>query len=162
LAAWRGLSSSWGLNPAGRVVATSLAVVARPGAGILASYLEVHVALGTYFSPTSMTLAKYREAIKQLKKAGAEHPAGRRYHAAMGTADAVQIFDVWDSQAQFDKFGATLVPILQGLGIEPGQPMVAEVHTVVVPPAKAPARAKAKAQAAPRRKASPKRARGRK
>src|SRR5262245_7074610 len=111
-----------------------------------------------YFSPSSMTLAKYHEAIKQLKKAGANHPSGRRYHACMGTPDAVPIFDVWDSQAQFDKFGATLVPILHGLGIDPGQPMVAEVHNVLVPPAKAPARpAKAKAKAAPRR-----RARGRK
>jgi hypothetical protein len=34
------------------------------------------------------------------------------------------VFDVWTSQAAFDKFGKTLMPILQQLGIDPGQPSV--------------------------------------
>ena len=114
--------------------------------------------LGMYFSPNGMTLAKYQEAIARLKKAGAHHPPGRRYHAAMGDANAIQVFDVWDSQAQFDKFGATLVPILSALGMDPGQPMVAEVHSVIVPPAAAAPKAKAapKRKAAATRKGAPK------
>jgi hypothetical protein len=43
----------------------------------------------------------------------------------------VQVFDVWDSQASFDVFGQTLMPILAEVGIDPGQPQVAEVHNII-------------------------------
>jgi hypothetical protein len=46
------------------------------------------------------------------------------------------VFDVWTSQAAFDKFGKTLVPILQQLGIDSGQPTVMPVYKVIVPTAK--------------------------
>lgn len=82
----------------------------------------------------------------------AGNPAGRRYHACFGGGDKVQVFDVWDSQASFDAFGQTLMPILQSLGADPGQPMVAPLHNVIVPPAKRPA-ARAKARRAAPRKA---------
>jgi hypothetical protein len=57
------------------------------------------------------------------------------------------VFDVWTSQAVFDKFGKTLMPILQQLGIDPGQPAVMPVHKVIVPTAKASPRKQAKASA---------------
>jgi hypothetical protein len=44
---------------------------------------------------------------------------------------AIQIFDIWESQAEFDTFGATLIPILTELGVTLGQPMVATVHNVI-------------------------------
>jgi hypothetical protein len=43
----------------------------------------------------------------------------------------IQVFDVWESQEAFDAFGATLVPIMSGLGVDPGQPMVAPVRNVI-------------------------------
>ena len=120
------------------------------------------MAVGMYFSLSTMTPAKYDETIARLTKAGALHPAGRTYHVCLKTGDQVQVFDVWGSQAEFDAFGATLVPILQSLGIEPAQPMVSAVHNVLVPPARTarPAASK-RAKAAPKRKAGKKRARRR-
>ena len=115
-----------------------------------------------YFTPVGMSAAKYDEAIARLTKAGAGHPAGRTYHVCLRTGDKVQVFDVWESQAQFDAFGATLVPILQSMGIDPGQPMVSPVHNVVVPPAMAARRAGPKrAKAASKKKSAKKRARRR-
>jgi hypothetical protein len=94
------------------------------------------MAIGIYFSPAAVSAAKYDECIKLLKKAGAGNPAGRSYHAAFGTNDQPRVFEVWTSQAAFDKFGKTLMPILQQLGIDPGQPTVMAVHKAIVPPAK--------------------------
>jgi hypothetical protein len=94
------------------------------------------MAIGIYFSPAAMSAAKYDEVIKSLKKAGAGNPAGRSYHAAFGPSDKLMVFDVWTSQAAFDKFGKTLMPILQQLGIDPGQPNVMPVHKVILPAAK--------------------------
>jgi|SRR5579863_120625 len=109
------------------------------------------MALAFYFPPT-MAAHQYDEAVKRLKKAGAGHPAGRTYHASFRSGDQVAVFDVWTSQATFDKFGQTLVPILHELGVEPGQPNVMEVHNVIIPPAAKPrpaAKARARARRAP-------------
>ena len=94
------------------------------------------MAIGIYFAPAAMSAAKYDECIKLLRKAGAGSPAGRSYHAAFGPKDNLMVFDVWTSQAAFDKFGKTLMPILQQLGIDLGQPNVMPVHKVIIPAAK--------------------------
>jgi hypothetical protein len=110
------------------------------------------MSLGIYFALSGMSAVKYNECIKRLKQAGAAHPAGRSYHASFGTSDKLMVFDVWKSQAAFDKFGKTLMPILQQLGVEPGQPSVMEIHKVITPPAaRAKRRAPAKRTAARRR-----------
>ena len=94
------------------------------------------MALGFYFSPKPPMSAKlYNECIKRLQKAGAGHPAGRIYHASFGSPDNLAVFDVWTSQAAFDAFGRTLMPIMQELGVDPGQPVVMPMHNVIVPPA---------------------------
>ena len=71
------------------------------------------MAIGIYFSPPAMSTAQYDECIRLLKKAGAGNPSGRSYHAAFGPPDKLMVFDVWTSQAAFDKFGKTLTPILR-------------------------------------------------
>ena len=91
------------------------------------------MAVGIYFAPSAMTAALYDECITRLKKAGAGHPTGRTYHASFGPSDKLMVFDVWTSQASFDRFGKTLTPILQELGID-GQPTVMPVHKVITRP----------------------------
>ncbi|HVB93522.1 MAG TPA: hypothetical protein VND67_04325 [Acidimicrobiales bacterium] len=89
------------------------------------------MALGIYFAHVGFTADKYGSAIKQLEAAGAGAPKGRTLHVALETDGAIQVFDIWESQAEFDAFGATLMPILAELGIDPGEPMVANVHNVI-------------------------------
>jgi hypothetical protein len=89
------------------------------------------VALGFYFSPSSFPVSVYDEAIRQLDAAGAGAPAGRLHHIAMETDGQIQVFDVWDSQASFEAFGATLMPILQALDADPGQPHISPVHNII-------------------------------
>ena len=119
------------------------------------------MALAFYFAPPNkMSAQQYDESIKRLNAAGAGHPPGRVYHSCFGSPDNLMVFDVWTSQADFDKFGETLMPILQAVGLEPGQPSVMAVHNTIVPPApKAKAAAKkrpAKKRAAPKKaKAQP-------
>ena len=96
------------------------------------------MAIGIYFALSGMTADKYNDCIKRLKKAGAGHPTGRTYHASFGAADKLMVFDVWSSQASFDRFGRTLMPILQELGVEPGKPEVMPIHNVIKPPKAAP------------------------
>ncbi|MEA2445596.1 MAG: hypothetical protein QOJ12_2888 [Thermoleophilales bacterium] len=90
------------------------------------------MALGLYFTPGGFTTDRYDEVIKQLEAAGAGAPAGRTNHFAVETPDGqIQVFDVWESQEAFEAFGATLVPIMAGLGADPGEPAVGRLHNVI-------------------------------
>jgi hypothetical protein len=102
------------------------------------------MAIGIYFAPAAFSAEQYSACVKALQKAGAGHPAGRSYHASFGPKDKLMVFDVWTSQSAFDKFGKTLMPILQSLGVE-GQPVIMPVHKVILPAARkaAPARKQA-------------------
>ena len=97
------------------------------------------MALAFYFAPTSvMTAQQYDECTRRLDQAGAGRPKDRLYHACFGTPDSVSVFDVWTSQAAFDAFGQTLMPILQDMGIDVGAPAVMPVHNTIVPAAPKP------------------------
>jgi hypothetical protein len=89
------------------------------------------MAIAIYFNPASMDAQRYDETIRRLEQAGAGAPRGRTYHACFGSGDKLQVFDVWESQEAFDEFGKTLMPILQEVGIDPGQPYVEPIHNVI-------------------------------
>jgi hypothetical protein len=90
------------------------------------------MALGFYFTPSGFTPAKYDDALARLEAAGAGAPAGRLYHVALENDGLIQVFDIWESQESFEAFGATLLPIMGELGVDPGEPAVAPVHNVIV------------------------------
>jgi len=103
------------------------------------------MAIGVYFTFTGLNAANYAECLKRLRQAGAAHPPGRSYHTSFGAPDKLMVFDVWSSQAAFEKFGRTLMPILESLGIKPNPPDLMPINKVITPP---PAPAKRKARPA--------------
>lgn len=84
------------------------------------------------FRPTGMSRTKYDSVIQRLNAAGAGKPPGRLYHACFGDDPEVRVFDVWSDMASFERFGATLVPILAEYGIDVGAPDVQPLHNVIV------------------------------
>jgi len=89
------------------------------------------MALGFYFAHGGFTPEKYASVLKQLGDAGAGAPQGRTLHVALETDGGIQVFDIWESQEEFEAFGATLLPILAAAGVELNDPMVATVHNVI-------------------------------
>jgi hypothetical protein len=89
------------------------------------------MALAFYITGTGFTQEKYDTTTRQLEEAGAGAPDGRLSHVAFETDGDIQVFDVWESQAAFDAFGATLLPILTAAGIEINEPMVVPVHNTI-------------------------------
>jgi len=89
------------------------------------------MALGIYFMHGGFTAEKYGQALSELEAAGAGAPKGRTLHVALESDGEIQVFDIWESHEEFEAFGATLMPILEGLGVELGEPMVASVHNVI-------------------------------
>ena len=91
------------------------------------------MALGFYFRPQSFPKERYDEVVRRLDQAGASSPPGRSYHFAwVGKDGAIEVFDVWDSPESFERFGETLVPIMNELGADPGEPTIVEIHNMVL------------------------------
>ena len=89
------------------------------------------MALVLRFTQPGMTAAKYDETVKRLEQAGAGAPAGRLYHVCFGDKENLRVSDIWDSRESFERFGQTLRPILQELGIDSGEPEVLEVYNII-------------------------------
>ncbi len=89
------------------------------------------MAIAVYFHPAAMSSAKYDEIIKLLDDAGAGKPKGRLHHSSFGPDNALMVYDVWESQAAFDAFGETLMPILGKVGVDTGQPDIMPVHKII-------------------------------
>jgi hypothetical protein len=84
------------------------------------------------FTPTSnVTTEQYDETIRRLEKVGDWPPAGLDYHVAFKSDGKFRVSEIWDSREQFDAFGQRLMPVLDEVGIEPGQPEMLEIHNII-------------------------------
>ncbi len=90
---------------------------AKPTAGIV-----------VHFNGSGMTSAQYDQILVELEKISAFPPKGQIAHACYKTDDGYKVVDVWESAEAFATFGEKLMPILQKLGINAGQPIIYSLH----------------------------------
>ncbi len=83
-----------------------------------------------------LTKESYEEAVRRLTgKTRLESPAdwpveGLLVHAAGEAKGGFRVVDVWESEEAVQRFGETLIPILQEVGVE-AQPEMYPAHTFV-------------------------------
>jgi hypothetical protein len=89
------------------------------------------------FEVPGLTEEKYEQSVRGVTggKDRMESPAdwpveGLLAHIAGQSKSGFRVVDVWESEEAFARFGETLMPILQDLGIE-GEPEVYSAHTFV-------------------------------
>ena len=73
-----------------------------------------------------MTLEQYNKARKGLEASGANID-GRKHHSCFGEDGQLMVFEIWDSQENYDAFGKFLMPVLQDLGIVPSTQDIMQV-----------------------------------
>jgi hypothetical protein len=77
------------------------------------------------------TLEQYDQATKEVFDGTLTPsilPEGLLSHVCVKTDDGIKVIDVWESQANFEAFGAKLAPALQRAHISETQPKYYEVH----------------------------------
>ena len=89
------------------------------------------MAIAVYLNPPSMSAAQYDEVMSGLDAAGAGTPAGRLYHACFGSGDKLQLFEIWESQQDFEKSIQATVPILKKIGLNLGRPVVEPAYQII-------------------------------
>lgn len=101
------------------------------------SIKEFDVAIVAVFQSPTLTQEKYEESVRRLTggRSGLRSPAdwpvpGLLAHVAGQGPKGFRVVDVWESGEAFQRFGQTLMPILQALGVD-GQPEIYPAHTFV-------------------------------
>lgn len=79
--------------------------------------------IGVYIRPAAMTPEQYKDIDAKVRATGVE-PKGMKLHSCFGEGPGIAIFDVWESQEEWDAFAAVLGPIVAASGQEPLQPMI--------------------------------------
>jgi hypothetical protein len=89
------------------------------------------MAIAAYFHPKGMTLEQFEGIHRRLDAAGAGDDPARLHHSCFGSDGDLMIYDIWDSPESFQAFGEVLMPILQEIGVDPGEPAVMPVHKLI-------------------------------
>ena len=88
------------------------------------------MAIVAIFEVDGATASKYDEVLRRLTEIGQRVPDGQLYHICYGDKQRLQVINVFESAAKLDAFGATLMPILQEMGIE-AKPTVFDVYNII-------------------------------
>jgi hypothetical protein len=83
------------------------------------------------FAPSSVTTEQYDESIRRLQEGGDWPPEGLEYHVCFGPQDSIRVSEIWDSREQFEAFGARLMPVLDDIGVDAGEPELIEIYNIV-------------------------------
>jgi hypothetical protein len=83
------------------------------------------------FAPPSMTASQYDEIVRRLEEVGDWPADGLDVHVCFGTDPELRVSEIWDSREQLDAFGQRLMPVLSEVGLDPGEPVVVEIHSIV-------------------------------
>lgn len=89
------------------------------------------MAVTVVFDVAGMTANQYDRVMEELDAAGEGSPEGRLYHVSSQAPDGWFVVDIWESQEALDRFAPVLMPILEGVGVDPPQPKLLPTHNVV-------------------------------
>jgi hypothetical protein len=91
------------------------------------------MAIAVKFEAEPTTRENYDEVRRRLEDAGDWPAPGLVFHAAYGESEVEGVFEVWESREAFEAFGSKLMPLLDEVGINAGEPQVQDVHKMDKP-----------------------------
>ncbi len=91
------------------------------------------MAIAVKFDAEPTTREKYDEVRGRLEDAGDWPPPGLVVHAACGASQVEAVLEVWESSEAFEAFGSKLMPLLDEVGINAGEPKVWDVYKMDKP-----------------------------
>jgi len=78
-----------------------------------------------------MTAEQCDAIVVRLYEEGIHPASGLELEVCFGSGDQMKVSVLFDSKELLDAFGARLQPILSGMGMNPGEPEIVEVHNVI-------------------------------
>lgn len=83
----------------------------------------------------NITTAQYDALNAELQALPGDTFAGCLSHVCVATDTGLEIYDLWESQEAMDKFGATIMPVAERMGLPqaPEPPASSPVHNYWIP-----------------------------
>ena len=75
--------------------------------------------IAVYVRPESLTVEQYDKARAGLDASGAS-TTSRKHHSCFGEDGHLAVFEIWESQQDYEAFGRFLLPVLREVGIAAG------------------------------------------
>jgi hypothetical protein len=85
------------------------------------------------FAPMSMTAEQYDQVRRRMEEAGDFPPEGMEFHVCFGPESNLRVSEIWASREQFQAFGERLTPAISEAGIEPSEPQILDVYSMIRP-----------------------------
>ena len=92
------------------------------------------MAILLHFPDSRMKKEDYATVVRLLEERGHGSPDGREHHVAVTQPDgAIQVFDIWDTEENQNKFKGNLMPILEEIGAseDSGEPVIYPIHNTI-------------------------------
>ncbi len=80
------------------------------------------------FNIPGMTAEQYDKCWEELRNVGLSNPPGLLHHVGAQQGSNWVVADIWESPEAFAKFGETLIPILDKLGVTQVEPVITPVY----------------------------------
>jgi hypothetical protein len=90
------------------------------------------MAIGVYLQPPRLTLEQFRQVDSKvgqyLQENNLENPVGALHLSVFGDDGQLAVFNIWESEEAFRKFGEILMPLLAEAGIHDAEPQIVPIH----------------------------------
>ncbi len=83
------------------------------------------------YAPKSMTAEQYNAIVKKEYELGIHPHKGLDFEVCFGEGDQMKVSVVYDTMESFEDHGKKLGPILEEMGIDPGEPQIFPVHNTI-------------------------------
>jgi len=80
------------------------------------------------FNFSGVTEKQYEQVNDELRRIGQFPPSGLIHHIASFEGKNCQVTELWESKDAFERFGRTLMPIVNKFGIPEAKPTVRTVY----------------------------------
>jgi hypothetical protein len=94
----------------------------------MGDWRPIAMPVAVHICPEKMTRDDYNKTIDELEASGRKEPEGRMFHCAYGNEN-VSVFEVWQSEEDFEAHRDRYFAILQGVGVDAGTVDVHEIHS---------------------------------
>jgi hypothetical protein len=87
--------------------------------------------IAMYSHHPDLTLEMFDQIDRRIHEALGGEPKGMIHHSVIGAGQGVTVYEIWESEEEFQAFGQLLMPIIADFGLGPGHPVISPVHRLV-------------------------------
>jgi hypothetical protein len=83
------------------------------------------------FNFPHLTVEQYENILAETEPLRKANYPGLLFHVAAANGEGLFVTDIWETEAQFNAFGAVMLPVLVKVGGTPAVPSLLPMHNMI-------------------------------